>query len=89
MIEPPAGGSVSGIKVSNNSASRVEEGEQFKAIKSDGREYYTNTGVFIDPGSTATVEYDVTTAAGASDLVLDQTPVPYAPQITYEDNTKQ
>lgn len=89
VIEPPAGGSVSGIKVSNNSASRVEEGEQFKAIKSDGREYYTNTGVFIDPGSTATVEYDVTTAAGASDLVLDQTPVPYAPQITYEDNTKQ
>ena len=89
VIEPPAGGSVSDIKVSNNSASQVKEGEQFKAIKSDGREYYTNAGVFIDPGCTATVEYDVTTAAGASDLVLDQTPVPYAPQITYEDNTKQ
>ena len=89
VIEPPAGGSVSGIKVSNNSASQVKEGEQFRSIKSDGREYYTNVGVFIDPGCTATVEYDVTTAAGASDLVLDQTPAPYAPQITYEDNTKQ
>ena len=89
VIEPPAGGSVSGIKVSNNSAFQVKEGEQFRSIKSDGREYYTNVGVFIDPGCTATVEYDVTTAAGASDLVLDQTPAPYAPQITYEDNTKQ
>ena len=89
VIEPPAGGSVSGIKVSNNSASQVKEGEQFRSIKSDWRAYYTNVGVFIDPGCTATVEYDVTTAAGASDLVLDQTPAPYAPQITYEDNTKQ
>ena len=89
VIEPPAGGSVSGIKVSNNSASQVKEGEQFRSIKSDGREYYTNVGVFIDPGCTATVEYDVTTAAGAADLVFDQTPVPYEPQITYEDDTKQ
>ena len=89
VIEPPAGGSVSDIKVSNNSASQVKEGEQFRSIKSDGREYYTNVGVFIDPGCTATVEYDVTTVAGAADLVLDQTPVPYEPQITYEDDTKQ
>lgn len=89
VIEPPAGGSVSDIKVSNDSASQVKEGEQFKAIKSDGHEYYMNTGVFIDPDHTATVEYDVTTAAGAADLVFDQTPVPYAPQITYEDSTKQ
>lgn len=36
----------------------------------------------------ATVEYDVTTAAGASDLVFDETPVPYTPQIVYEDQTK-
>lgn len=88
VIEPPAGGSVSGIKVSNNSVSSVPEGEQFNKIKSDGRDYYTNVGVFIDPGCTATVEYDVTTAAGASDLVFDETPVPYTPQIVYEDQTK-
>lgn len=88
VIEPPTDGSVSGIKVSNNSASSVPEGEQFSKIKSDGRDYYTNVGVFIDPGCTATVEYDVTTAAGASDLVFDETPVPYTPQIVYEDKTK-
>ncbi|ADB10402.1 hypothetical protein BIFDEN_01331 [Bifidobacterium dentium ATCC 27678] len=89
VIEPPAGGSVSDIKVSNNSASRVQEGEQFSKIKSDGRDYYTNVGVLIDPGCTAVVEYNVTTAAGASDLKLDETPVPYTPQIVYEDKTKE
>lgn len=87
VIEAPAGGSVFGIKVSNNSASRVQEGEQFSKFQSDGRDYYTNVGVFIDPGCTAVVEYDVTTAAGASSLGFEETPVPYAPQIVYEDKT--
>lgn len=87
VIEAPAGGSVSGIKVSNDSASRVQKGEQFSKFQSDGRDYYTNVGVFIDPGCTAVVEYDVTTAAGASDLKFEETPVPYAPQIIYEDKT--
>ncbi len=89
VIESPAGGSVSNIKVSNNSASRVQEGEQFNEFESDGRTYYTNVGAFIDPGCTAVVEYDVTTAAGASDLKLDETPVPYEPQIVYDDKTKE
>ena len=88
-IESPVGGSVSNIKVSNNSASSLPEGEQFNEVESDGRTYYTNVGVFIDPGCTAVVEYDVTTAAGASDLKLDETPVPYEPQIVYEDKTKE
>ena len=88
-IESPAGGSVSNIKVSNNSASSLPEGEQFNEVESDGRTYYTNVGVFIDPGCTAVVEYDVTTAAGASDLKLDETPVPYEPQIVYEDKIKE
>ena len=89
VIEAPAGGSVSGIKVSNNSASRVQEGEQFSKFQSDGRDYYTNVGVFIDPGCTAVVEYDVTTAAGASSLGFEETPVPYSPQIVYEDKTRE
>ena len=89
VIESPAGGSVSNIKVSNNSASSLPEGEQFSGFESDGRDYYTNVGTFIDPGCTAVVEYDVTTAAGASDLKLDETPVPYEPQIVYEDKTKE
>lgn len=89
VIESPAGGSVSNIKISNNSASSLPEGEQFSGFESDGRDYYTNVGAFIDPGCTAVVEYDVTTAAGASDLKLDETPVPYEPQIVYEDKTKE
>ena len=89
VIESPAGGRVSNIKVSNNSASSLPEGEQFSGFESDGRDYYTNVGTFIDPGCTAVVEYDVTTAAGASDLKLDETPVPYEPQIVYEDKTKE
>lgn len=89
VIESPVGGSVSNIKVSNNSASSLPEGERFSGFESDGRTYYTNVGVFIDPGCTAVVEYDVTTAAGASDLRLDETPVPYEPQIVYEDKIKE
>lgn len=89
VIESPAGGTVSNIKVNNDSASRVQEGEQFSKFKSGGRDYYTNVGVFIDPGCTATVEYDVTTAPGASDLKFDETPVPYTPQIVYKDETKE
>ena len=82
-LAAPTGGDIANIKVSNSSASEMPEAEQFTKIIVGNRTYYNNVGTFIDPGATATIEYDVTTAPGAASLQFDQTPVAGEPKITY------
>lgn len=61
----PAGGSVSGLTCSL--------GTEFAEVEGYGRMCY-HGNIAVAPGQTITIKWDVTTAAGAEPLVLDQTP---------------
>lgn len=65
IVFAPAGGSVSNITMST--------GQEFTQIDAYNRACY-KASLIVTPGSTETVEWDVTTAAGANPLAFDQTP---------------
>ncbi|WP_258184978.1 MULTISPECIES: DUF4012 domain-containing protein [unclassified Bifidobacterium] len=85
MIAQPAGGSVKNIKITSDSSTKVAPAEQtFTKVKSNGATYWMNLAAVISPGSTVTLEFDVTTASGATSLTIDQTPANGDSKITYE-----
>ncbi|WP_245819380.1 DUF4012 domain-containing protein [Bifidobacterium tissieri] len=84
-IAQPAGGTVANIKLTSNSPTQVPKAQEgFDRITSNGVTYYVNLATLISPGSTATLEYDVSTAPGASPLQFDQTPTVGDPKIEYD-----
>ncbi|KAA8829301.1 DUF4012 domain-containing protein [Bifidobacterium tissieri] len=84
-IAQPAGGTVTNIKLTSNSPTQVPKAQEgFDRITSNGVIYYVNLATLISPGSTATLEYDVSTAPGASPLQFDQTPTVGDPKIEYD-----
>lgn len=64
-IFTPTGGSVSGLACS--------QGTSFAEVEAYERTCY-HGNIAVAPGETVTFEWDVTCAAGAADLVLDQAP---------------
>ena len=74
-IAQPAGGAIANIKVSGNSPTQVPATQStFDKIESNGVTYWMNLAMLVSPGSSATVEFDVTTAPGAAPLAIDATP---------------
>ncbi|MBT1175741.1 DUF4012 domain-containing protein [Bifidobacterium sp. LC6] len=62
----PVGGSISNIATSN--------GDQFETVQRKDRMAY-NGRIVIEPASSVTLDFDVTTAPGAASLKFDQTPM--------------
>ncbi|OXN01183.1 hypothetical protein Tam10B_0581 [Bifidobacterium vansinderenii] len=84
-IAQPAGGKISNIKLTSDSPTQVQPAQTaFDKFTSNGVTYWVNLATLISPGSSATLEYDVTTAEGSSPLQFDQTPTAGAPKVTYD-----
>lgn len=74
-IAQPAGGAIANITVNGNSPTQVPAAQStFDRIESNGVTYWMNLAMLVSPGSSATVEFDVTTAPGAAPLAIDATP---------------
>lgn len=86
----PAGGSVSGITVKSDSPTQIDPAQStFDKVQAGGVNYWVNLAAIISPGSTVTIDHDVTTAPGSADLTFDQTPAAGdSAQVTYEDSTQ-
>lgn len=89
-IAEPAGGSVSDITVKSDSPTQIDPAQStFDKVQTGGVNYWVNLAAIISPGSTVTLDYDVTTAPGSADLTFDQTPAAGDnAQVTYEDSTQ-
>lgn len=74
ILYAPGGGAISGIAASDGGA--------FTPVETASHMAYVND-VTLAPGTSVTIEYDVTVAAGSAPLRLDQTPTIGDPAITY------
>lgn len=76
-IYPPKGGAVSNLSLSSGTGTQP--------FSLQGRTIFCSDIVDLLPGAVVTVSYDVTTPAGADNLILDQSPMGIEdPQVTYK-----